>query len=84
LKVAVVRNEKLAAVTGDSSGTQRRGTSAVGSRYQATAIEDWEYFMYAVVIVIFGVCIGEIVVVICTYECNLPIQTSSTVNDVTI
>jgi hypothetical protein len=30
--------------------------SAVGSRYQATASEDWEDFIHAVVTVIFGVC----------------------------
>jgi hypothetical protein len=31
---------KLVAEAGDSSGTQRKGTSAVGSGYQATASED--------------------------------------------
>jgi hypothetical protein len=33
-----------------------RGTSAVESRYQATARGDYENFMRAVITVIFGVC----------------------------
>jgi hypothetical protein len=40
LGIAVVRSEKLAAETRDSSGTHRKGTSTVGSHYQATASED--------------------------------------------
>jgi hypothetical protein len=40
LRVAVVRSEKLIAEAGVSSGTQRKGTSAVENRYQATASED--------------------------------------------
>jgi hypothetical protein len=43
------------AEAGDSSGTQSKGTSAVGSRYRSTAREDCEDFMYAVVTVTFGV-----------------------------
>jgi hypothetical protein len=66
LRVAVVRSEQLVAEAGGSLGTQRKGMSAVGSRYQATASEDWEDFMCAVVTVIFGMC--ETVVVICSYE----------------
>jgi hypothetical protein len=34
-------------------------SSVVGSRYQATASESWEYFMCAVVNMIFGVCNSE-------------------------
>jgi hypothetical protein len=52
--------QSLLAVTVTSTVIVReprgRGTSAVGSRYQATANENWEDFMYAVVRVIFGVC----------------------------
>jgi hypothetical protein len=33
-----------------------KGTTAVGRHYQATASEDSEDFMYAVVTVIFGAC----------------------------
>jgi hypothetical protein len=52
-----MRSEKLVAKAEDSSGTQRNGgTSAVGSRYQATASEDREDFVYAVVSLVFGVC----------------------------
>jgi hypothetical protein len=40
LRAGVVRSEKRVAGAGDSSGTQRRGTSAVKNRYQATASED--------------------------------------------
>jgi hypothetical protein len=47
LRVTVVRSEKLVTEAGDTEGTQRKGTSAAGSRYQATASED---FMSAVVI----------------------------------
>jgi hypothetical protein len=46
-----VRSEKLVAVE-----PRGRGTSTVGSRYRATAIEDREDFMCAVVTLIFGVC----------------------------
>jgi hypothetical protein len=45
-----VRSEKLVAEAGESSGT-----SAVESRYQATASEDWEDFLCALVTVIYGV-----------------------------
>jgi hypothetical protein len=44
------------AEAGDRSGTQSKGTSAFGSRYQATAREDCEDFMCAVGTVIFGMC----------------------------
>jgi hypothetical protein len=54
-KTAVVRSKVLAEAA-KSSGTRREGTSAVGSRYQATASENSEDFMCAVVTVIFGVC----------------------------
>jgi hypothetical protein len=37
---SVERSEKLVAEAGESSGTQRRGKSAVGNHYQATASED--------------------------------------------
>jgi hypothetical protein len=40
LRVAVVRSEKLVVEAGDTSGTQRKRTFAVGSRYQAEASED--------------------------------------------
>jgi hypothetical protein len=40
LRAAVVRSEKHVAEAGDSSGTQRKGTSTVGGRYQATVSED--------------------------------------------
>jgi hypothetical protein len=40
LRVAVVRSEKLVVEAGDSLGTQKKGTSAVGSLYQVTANED--------------------------------------------
>jgi hypothetical protein len=46
-----VRNQKLVA-----EEYRGRVTSAVGSRYQATASEDREYFMCAIVTVIFKVC----------------------------
>jgi hypothetical protein len=38
-RVAVVRCEKLVAEARDNSGTQRKGTSTIGSCYQATARE---------------------------------------------
>jgi hypothetical protein len=34
-KLRVVRSEKMVAEAGDSSGTHRKGTSAIGSCYQA-------------------------------------------------
>jgi hypothetical protein len=40
LRVTVVTSEELVAEAGDISGYQRKGTSAVESRYQATASED--------------------------------------------
>jgi hypothetical protein len=50
-----VRNEKIVANAADSYETQRKRTIAVGSRYQSTASEDFEYFICAVVTVVFGV-----------------------------
>jgi hypothetical protein len=50
----------------EPSGTQ---TSTVGRRYQATAIEDFECFMCAVVTVMFGDCNLMRFVVICSYKC---------------
>jgi hypothetical protein len=46
-----MKSEKLVAEAGDRSGTQKK--KAVGSRYHATASEDWEYFMCGVVTVTF-------------------------------
>jgi hypothetical protein len=40
LTVAVMRNEKLVDEAGVNSGTQKKGTSAVGNRYQTTASKD--------------------------------------------
>jgi hypothetical protein len=40
MSVSVVRNEKLVAEAGDSSGIQRKGNVRLESRYQATASED--------------------------------------------
>jgi hypothetical protein len=59
LRVAVTRNEKLIAEAGDSSGTQKKGNVRCLSRYQATASEDLEDFMCAVVTAIVGVCDSE-------------------------
>jgi hypothetical protein len=42
--------------TGTVREPRRKGISAVGSRYQTTASEDCEDFMYAVVTLIFGEC----------------------------
>jgi hypothetical protein len=49
LRVVVVRSVKLVAKAGSSSGTQRKGNSAVGSHYQATAGEETENFTCAAV-----------------------------------
>jgi hypothetical protein len=54
LGVAHVRNEELVADAMDVSGTQRKRNVRRLSRYQATGSEDWEYFIYVVVSVIFG------------------------------
>jgi hypothetical protein len=56
VRVIIVRRKKLVAEAGDSSGTQRKDTSVVGSHYQTTASEDLEDFMCAIVTVIFVVC----------------------------
>jgi hypothetical protein len=50
-----VRSEKLVADAGTVREPRGRRTSAVGTRYQATASEDWEDFTCAVVTVTFGV-----------------------------
>jgi hypothetical protein len=56
LKVAVSGSEKLVAEATEVREPRRKGTSAVGSRSQATTTEDWEDFMCAVVTVVCGVC----------------------------
>jgi hypothetical protein len=50
-----VRCAKLVAEAGDSLGTQRKGSVTVESRYRATASEDGEDVMVAVVTVILRV-----------------------------
>jgi hypothetical protein len=54
--ITVVRIEKLIAEIGTFQKSRGRGTSTVGSHYQATASEDCEARMCAVVTVIFGLC----------------------------
>jgi hypothetical protein len=56
LRAAVVRCEKLVAEVEGSWEARARGISALGSHYQATAIEDSEDFMCVIVTVIFGMC----------------------------
>jgi hypothetical protein len=56
LRVAVVRSEKVVAEAGAVRESRERWTSVVESRYEATASVDWEYFMCALVTVIFVVC----------------------------
>jgi hypothetical protein len=91
LRVAVVRSEKLVAETGGSSGTQRKGNVHRWSCYQATATEDWEDFLCAVVTVIYGVYnsvrLSQLfVVTLCNCLLNpiTPIQTPSTVTHMKI
>jgi hypothetical protein len=52
----LVRQELLWLRPGRVGEPRERGTSAVGSRYQAMAVKDCEDFIYAVVTANFGAC----------------------------
>jgi hypothetical protein len=65
LGVAVVGSEELVAEARDSSGTQRRGTSAVGNRYQVTTSE--ENYVCCIYSDLWSVQLRETVVVTCIY-----------------
>jgi hypothetical protein len=68
-----VRDEKLVAEAGDSSGTQKERNVCRWKPLQKQGLMKAEKFLCAAATVIFGVC-PQIVVVICSYECKCPIN----------
>jgi hypothetical protein len=79
LRLAAVRSEKLAAVAGDSSGTEMNG-DICGSKPLPSSVK-WRMRRLSV-------CCSdsdlwsETVVVICSYDCNCPINPTTNPNPV--
>jgi hypothetical protein len=59
LRVLVLRCEKLIAEAGFSREPRERRNSAIESRYQAKAIENWEDVTCAIVTMVICVCVAQ-------------------------